>query len=99
MSRSGTDQSGRRRFVLASRPSCLFAVLLGSGGGVSSAHSQDLSTVIAAMSTPLAYIRTCEAQFGGLRPGILDVLRDERRQSWAIPLIPKIQASIGSRDR
>lgn len=37
MPTSGTDQSGTRGLVLASALSCLFAMLLGSGGGFGTA--------------------------------------------------------------
>lgn len=33
MSASGTDQSGTKSFIVAATLSCLFAILLGSGGG------------------------------------------------------------------
>ncbi|PZR85366.1 MAG: hypothetical protein DI537_30935 [Stutzerimonas stutzeri] len=40
-------------------------------------QAQELSTVIASMSMPLAYMRACEAQYGKLRPGIVEMLREE----------------------
>lgn len=40
-------------------------------------QAQDLRTVIASISMPLAYTRACEAQFGTLRPGIVEMLREE----------------------
>lgn len=59
-------------------------------------QAQDLSTVIASMSTPLAYMRVCETQFGRLRPGILEMLREEAAKLGHDPNSPGFQQALAN---
>jgi hypothetical protein len=63
-------------------------------GLIGTVQGQDLSTVIASMSMPLAYVRVCQAQFGALRPGILEMLRVEAAKLGHDPNSPAFQQAL-----